>query len=80
VGLAGDAKSGVTKEDATTFADQSVAALAGVVKTGWALPNELREPDFDAVRGRADFRKLFAEVEAKAEKVPETAPPPRAKK
>ena len=32
--------------------------------------------DFDAVRGRADYRKLFAEVEAKAEKVPETAPPP----
>ena len=55
---------------ARTFADQSVAALAATVKTGWALASELREPDFDALRGRADFQKLVAEVEAKAEKVP----------
>jgi hypothetical protein len=45
-----------------------------------AYPSELKEPDFDALRGREDFQKLFAEVEAKAEKVPETAPPPREKK
>jgi tetratricopeptide (TPR) repeat protein len=67
-GLGGDAKSGVTKAEARTFADQSVAALADVVKTGWALPSELKEPDFDALRGRADFQKLVAEVEAKAAK------------
>jgi tetratricopeptide (TPR) repeat protein len=67
-GLGADAKSGVTKEEAKAFADQSVAALAAVVKTGWALPRELREPDFDALRGRADFKKLVAEVEAKAGK------------
>jgi tetratricopeptide (TPR) repeat protein/tRNA A-37 threonylcarbamoyl transferase component Bud32 len=65
-GLGGDAKSGVTKEEAKTFADQSVAALANALKTGWALPSELKEPDFDAVRGRADFQKLVAEVEGKA--------------
>jgi hypothetical protein len=40
----------------------------------------LKESDFDAVRGRADFQKLVAEVEGKAEKLPETAPPPREKK
>jgi tetratricopeptide (TPR) repeat protein len=74
--LGGDAKSGVTKMEARTFADQSVAALADAVKAGWALPGELKEPDFDALRGRADFQKLVAEVEAKAEKVPETATPP----
>ena len=45
-----------------------------------ARPSELKEPDFDAVRGRADFQMLFAEVEGKAEKLPETAPPPRARK
>jgi serine/threonine-protein kinase len=67
-GLGGDAKSGVTKDEAKTFADQSVAALAAVVKIGWALPSELKEPDFDALRGRADFQKLVAEVEATAEK------------
>jgi len=65
-GLGGDEKSGVTKDEARSFADQSMAALEAVVKTGWALPNELKEPDFDAVRGRADFQKLFANVEAKA--------------
>jgi hypothetical protein len=65
-GLGGDAKSGVTKYEARTFAAQSVAALADAVKAGWALPSELKEPDFDTVRGRDDFRKLVAEVEAKA--------------
>ena len=73
-GLGADAKSGVTKEEAKAFADQSVSALAAVVKTGWALPSELKEPDFDALRGRADFQKLVAEVQAKAEKSPATAP------
>jgi len=28
---------------------------------GWT--DELKEPDFDALRGRADFQKLMAEVE-----------------
>src|SRR5262249_21173429 len=43
-GLGADAKSGVTKEEAKTFADQSVATLAAVIKTGCALPSELKEP------------------------------------
>ena len=79
-GLGGDAKSGVTKDESRTFADQSVAALAAAVKSGWAIPGELKEPDFDALRGRADFQKLLAEVEAKAEKPLATAPLPREKK
>ncbi len=74
-GLGTDAKSGVTAAEAKTFADQSVAALAAVVKAGWALPSELKEPDFDALRGRADFQKLVAEVEAKAERPAKPAPP-----
>ena len=65
-GLGQDAKSGVTKEEASTFADRSVADLAAAIETGWALPSELKEPDFDALRGRADFQKLVAEAEAKA--------------
>jgi hypothetical protein len=40
--------------------------LADAVKAGWAQSSELKEPDFDAVRGRDDFRKLVAEVGAKA--------------
>ena len=66
--------------EAKTFADQSVAALAAAVKTGWAIPSELKEPDFDALRARPDFQKLLAEVEAKAEKPLATAPLPREKK
>ena len=69
-GLAADAKSGVTKAEAATFADQVVAALADAVSAGWSWPNDLKEPDFDALRGRADFQKLVAEVEAKAGKPP----------
>ena len=42
------------------FADQSVAALAAVVKTGWPLAGELMEPEFDAVRSRPHFQQLFA--------------------
>src|SRR5262249_34155356 len=45
-GLGADAKSGVTKDEAKTFADQSVAALADLVKAGWAWPSEVKEPDF----------------------------------
>jgi tetratricopeptide (TPR) repeat protein len=67
-GLGEDAKSGVTKDEASRFAHQSVATLADVVKTGWVLPSELNEPNFDAVRSRSDFGKLVAEVEAKAAK------------
>jgi serine/threonine protein kinase/tetratricopeptide (TPR) repeat protein len=73
-GLGAEAKSGVTKEEARTFADQSVAVLADAVKAGWALPSELKEPDFDALRGRDDFKKLVEEVEVKQKKVPETGP------
>jgi hypothetical protein len=61
--LGNDAKSGVTEDEARTFADQSVAALADAIQTGCALPAELKEPDFDALRGRDDFKKLMAEVE-----------------
>jgi serine/threonine protein kinase/tetratricopeptide (TPR) repeat protein len=67
-GLSRDAKSGVRKEEASALADQSVAILSGALKEGWALPSELAEPDFDALRGRADFKKLVEEVGAKAEK------------
>lgn len=65
-GLGGDAKSGVTTAEAATFADQAVAALRDAISAGVSWPEELKEPDFDALRGLADFPKLVAEVEAKA--------------
>ena len=65
-GLGRDTKSGVTKDEARTFADQSVAALHDAINAGWNGPNELKETDFDALRSRDDFKKLLAELEAKA--------------
>ena len=65
-GLGGDAKSGVTTEEAKGFAGRSVAALAAAVKTGRADPSELKEPDFDVLHGRDDFKTLLAELEAKS--------------
>jgi tetratricopeptide (TPR) repeat protein len=65
-GLGHDAKSGVTTAEAAAFADQAVASLRDAASAGWNEPDELKEPDFDAVRGRDDFKKLVAEVEARS--------------
>jgi tetratricopeptide (TPR) repeat protein len=64
-GLGRDAKSDVTKAEAAAFADQAVAALRDAFSAGYGLLIvQLKEPDFDALRGRDDFKKLLAEVEA----------------
>jgi tetratricopeptide (TPR) repeat protein len=65
-GLSGEVKSGVTAAEAATFADQAVAALRDAISDGWNWPNQLKEPDFDAVRARPDFQKLLAELEARS--------------
>jgi serine/threonine protein kinase len=57
-GLAADGKSGVTAAEATAFADQAVATLRNAIRAGWRDVAELKEPDFDAIRGRDDFKKL----------------------
>jgi len=54
----------VTTAEAATFADQAVASLRDALSAGWGWPDELKEPDFNAIRGRDDFKKLVAEVEA----------------
>jgi len=58
----------VTKAEAARFADQAVAALRDAINAGLSQLDELKEPDFDALRGRDDFKKLVAGVEAKAAK------------
>jgi hypothetical protein len=58
----------MTADEARTFADWSVAALAAVVKLGWALPSELKEPG-DVKKCRAEWAKY-----------PEAAPMPGEKK
>jgi serine/threonine-protein kinase len=67
-GLGADAKSGVTTAEAAAFADQAVAALRDAIEAGWNDPDELKEPDFDPIRGRDDFKKVLAELEAKSAK------------
>jgi hypothetical protein len=52
--------------EAAAFADRAVTALKAAVAAGWADAAELKETDFDPLRGRDDFQKLLAEVEAKA--------------
>jgi tetratricopeptide (TPR) repeat protein len=72
--LGADVKSGVSPVEAAAFADRAVAALAEALTAGWVKLEPLKEPDFDAVRNRADFQKLGAELEAKA-KERATVPP-----
>lgn len=64
-GLRAEAKSGVTTAEAAWFADQSVAALRDAINAGWNQLNELKEPDFDPLRGRDDFKKLLADLETR---------------
>lgn len=55
--------------EAAALADQFVAALRDALNAGrrWQWPSELKEPDFDALRGRDDFKKLLAELETRNE-------------
>jgi hypothetical protein len=67
-GLGGEVNSGVTTAEAAGFADQAVGSLRNALSAGWRVLDELKEPDFDGLRGRDDFQKLLAELEAKAQK------------
>jgi serine/threonine protein kinase/tetratricopeptide (TPR) repeat protein len=57
-GLGAEGKSGVSAAEAAAFADQAVAALQDALQAGWDNGAELKEPDFDPLRQRADFQKL----------------------
>jgi len=54
----------VTAAKAAAFADQAFATLRDAIGAGWARRDELKEPEFDPLRGREDFQKLVAELEA----------------
>lgn len=77
--LGANAKSDLSAAEAAAYADQAVAALVELIKSGWAKPNELREADFIALRAREDFRKLVLELVAKQPESPPTATKPRPK-
>jgi hypothetical protein len=65
-GLGGEKNSGVTPAEAVGFADQAVAALHDAIRAGWGMTHDLKEPEFDVLRGRDDFKKLVMELEGKA--------------
>jgi tetratricopeptide (TPR) repeat protein len=64
-GLGKEARSGVTAVEAAAYADQAVAALRDAIEAGWTERDELKEPDFDALRQRDDFRQLDQQLEAR---------------
>jgi tetratricopeptide (TPR) repeat protein len=64
-GLGAHPQSGVTADEAATFADQAVAALADVLAL-WDYPNQLEWPEFDSVRDRPEFQELLVEADARA--------------
>jgi tetratricopeptide (TPR) repeat protein len=64
-GLANDGKSGVDSARAATFADQAVTAVREAIQDGWAQCDDLKGPDFEMLRDRADFRQLAEELKKK---------------
>jgi tetratricopeptide (TPR) repeat protein len=65
-GLADDGASGVSREEAARCADRSIAALRDAINAGYDWPSQLKEPDFNPLRSRDDFKKLLAELDAKS--------------
>jgi serine/threonine protein kinase len=62
------------KELAQGYADQAVAALRQAVESGWTDAAHMgKNTDLDSLRGRKDFKKLTADLEARAKSA--AAPP-----
>jgi tetratricopeptide (TPR) repeat protein len=79
-GLGSAGKSDVTTAEVTSYADRAIAVLRDAISAGWSVPDELKQPDFDPLRDRDDFKKLMEELEAKAKNPPAIAPLPVEKK
>ena len=47
----------MTKDEAAMCAAESVAALRDAIQAGWKVPNELKEPAFDTLRGRGRLQE-----------------------
>ncbi len=80
-GLAGQPGSGVSAAEGEKAAERTMDWLRRAVALGYRNTNAIRiESAFDSLRGRADFQKMFAELDPKAQPSQELAPPPREKK
>jgi hypothetical protein len=59
--------SGVSAEEGRAETDRAMSWLRKAVTAGYGNPDSYRiEPAFDPLRGREDFKKLAAELVAKA--------------
>jgi serine/threonine protein kinase len=80
-GVQAKAKADDAAKLAQDDADRAMPWLHQAVTAGYKDVAHLKkDTDLDALRERGDFKKLIAELEAKSEKQPLTAPPPREKK
>jgi tetratricopeptide (TPR) repeat protein len=80
-GLAGRPGSGVSAAEGEKAAERAMECLGRTVAKGYRNTNQIRiESAFDSIRGRADFQKLIAELNPKAQPSQELAPMPREKK
>ncbi len=60
------------------YAARAIELLRKAVEAGYTNAAHMAaDADLAPLRGRADYRKLFAELEAKYPRPPEAAPPPR---
>lgn len=57
-----DGRSVLTGNETESFADRAVALLREAVEDGGVQIAELKEPDFDALRGRQDFQTLLLDL------------------
>jgi hypothetical protein len=65
-GVAAEAGSGMTAEQARAAADRAMKALSAAIAAGYRNVAHMRkDTDLDALRPRADFKKLLADLEAK---------------
>ena len=63
-GLAGQAGSGVSADEAEAEAARAMECLSRAVAAGYRNTNQIRiESALDPLRGRADFNKLITELE-----------------
>jgi tetratricopeptide (TPR) repeat protein len=65
-------------DEKRNYADRAMETLQKAVKAGWKDAARVKtDPDLDPLRGREDFRKLLAELEAKFPPKAEVLPAPR---
>jgi serine/threonine protein kinase/Tfp pilus assembly protein PilF len=61
--LGANGQSAVAPVETEKLSNQAVAALREAISAGWSQPNQLGDPEFNAMRARDDFRKCVVEIQ-----------------